>query len=1623
MLCSMAEAAEPLRVFIRAGEKTHAPGTHDYPRFLKEWKPMLEARGLEVDGALAFPTKKQLESTDVLILHSKESGNIEIGTERKNLDAFLARGGGLVVIHGGAVSRDPDYYKSIIGGSWRFGITKWLEGPMSLYFTDRENPITRSISNFDLEDEIYYDMDLLPEVSVLAAAYTPKAIGSSKDSEAAAQPDMVNVYDIQPQIWTCERTVNGGREPYRAFVHIPGHWYENFSHNGVRTMLLRGIAWAGKREDVDAFCKQEELGEALRYVDGGAPKPAVLSKELEVHPEFEISLVASEPLINNPMNINWDEKGRLWVVESPEYPNGLREANVAAWMDSGSANPGVYRRDPLDRISMLTDSDGDGVMDRKKVFADKLELVTSMVFYRDGVIASSAPDIWYLRDTDGDEVADERTKLYTNLGTRDTHAVINNMRWGRDGWIYAAHGYSSTDNVTSGDGNVPFSAIGSGVVRFKPDGSAFEQFASKGGNTWGLETTLEGEVFFTQPTTGNPLVQVVLPEYILAQGKLPGVSSTHGLLPGAATVPAMRWEQQAYVQIDQVGRYTAGAGTVIYEGGAWPAKWNHSYFTTEPTVNIVGHFNLKPSGVTYTAAKEASRKETEFIRSKNLWFRPIEVRTGPDGALYVVDFCNQAIIHNDTRGPIHGPANAAVRPDRDHYYGRLWRVQHREAKALPTLSLDRSDRNGLEKAASSPNKHTRETAQRLLREDHGLKGKIVGSSAVKLFQRASQFDEPASVIDLVAEASDPWTLSALVAASSDRAPEMIQAALTSKPIEPILEFCEALAPQALWNEDGTNNAAELLSACASTPSESAPIIDKVLAGLADPNLRPPSFTPAIKDKLGVLLESPNASARTLSLIGRWDKDHSMAEVTKGLTEKLISKLMNSGSSDAERTTAARGLIPFHKHHDEILPAFKEVLAGTNALALKRDLIAVLGGVDDPTNGAMIVDGFAALPSELQGVAFDQIVRRPSRSIRMLNLLEKAEIDPAVLNPGNLARLRNHPAKGVARRAKAVLDRLSPASLAKSKLIADLIPEVEKAGDPAKGKLLYGACAICHKLGDVGIEVGPALDGMGAHGPRELLAHIIDPNREVEQSYWAHYITTNQGEVFAGVITSENTASVTLATQAGEKEISKDQIAKRENTKRSLMPEGFEALGAEGLRDLLAYIVGEAAQDYRIIDLSEAYTADSRSGLFQSDEPDGGCLQLPQAGNLTVGGVPFYVQHAEKSPAGNNLIVLKGGPNPSVYSKTHPQSVSIDVGVAAERLHFLGGIGGWAFPAGGGENVPVLKAEVLYEGGTSEVFTLTNGVEFADYLGGVNVPGSAQVEALSSGATQVRWLTLELEGRSEIEKLILSSHDNQVAPVIVSITADLQGKARAPKGKATAKAPDNSIPIPLPATPVNWEKGKTRVLLIGGGTSHDFKRFFGDTDSTTLTEAGFTVHYTEDRAQATELLARADVAIVSVNRAFFDTVKYREAFMKRLALGKGVIMLHPGTWYGYEGWPELNAKVVGGGARGHDKLGPFQVEVVRAKHPIMVGVPASFDIIDELYYVNAEGVTEGTSPITVLARTSPSQKYGNPHPSVWITAHERARLVGIALGHDERCHEHEAYKQILTNAATWISSHR
>ena len=1460
LFASAADA--PLRVFIRSGPKSHGPGQHDYPRFLKEWVPLLNERGAQATGGDTFPSAQQLAATDVLVLHAQEAGNIPDATDRANLDAFLKRGGGLVVIHAAAVSRDPEWYKSIIGGSWRQGTTKWLEAPMHLYFSNRQHPITQGASNWAMDDEIYYDMDLREDINVLAAAYTPKAFDTggrgnkeaqARAAEAVAQRKGVNIYDVQPQMWTYERTIAGAAKPYRAFVSLPGHRYENFDRPNYRAILLRGIAWAGQRSNVDVLCRADELGDTLRYPEGGPTHPAKAAAKIEVHPEFKLSLVAAEPLINKVMNLDWDERGRLWVCETPEYPNGRRTPNTTPWKESGSINPFQTERDPEDRISILTDTNGDGIMDKRHVFADKLELVTSFVFYKNGVIAATAPDIWYLEDTNGDDVADKRTKLYSGLGINDTHAVINNLRWALDGWIYATHGYSRGE-VKSGDGTQTFSAGGSGVVRFKPDGSAFEQYNSRNGNSWGLETTWDGQIFWTQPTSGTVFFHSLLPESALAKAKLPGTTSWKGMITNQRTFPAMEWPEQAYVQIDQVGRFTAAAGCAIYEGGAWPAKWNYSYFTGEPTLNIVHHQFVKPEGVSYNTTRETGREETEFMRSTDLWFRPIETRIGPDGALYVVDFYNQAVIHNDTRGPQHGPANAAVRPDRDHYFARIWRVQHNEAKKLEVPKLDRTNLAALVRTIeTSPNAHVKKTAWRLVQENHGSAGAkalagiqrpAIGSKPEQRYAAARAATTPAqrqAILTEYAQATDDWTRSALAAGAAERPTEFLTEALANPQRPALASFIVAVAPSV-----PPASAARLIQAAAATPG---PLAASLLRGLVELGDKLPALDAATSAAVQKLIAAPDTTAPALLLAAKTDKSGALAATMQDAVRRLLADFANPATPNDRRAQIVLSLLALPQSRADALTKIGAMLTDPAAPdAIKSSLLATVGDLPGPESAEVLITAFVQSKSPL---IFEQILKYPLTARALIAAVKDNRISPSAIGPGNIARLRTHPNTRVTIEAAAAFAAVNPPTAQKDDLIAQLLSEVQKPGDIANGRMLFvAACAVCHKFGDVGIrDVGPPLAGIGSHGPAELLAHIVDPNRQVEPNYWQWNVTTRKGETLVGVISNENAASITLRNQGGDTEVRKDDIATRENTRRSLMPEGFEGLGATGLRDLVAYMASAA----------------------KADAPAAAPAAAPRA---TAAATP--APGKKKAAA----VVPTSGPK---------------------------------------------------EGGR------------------------------------------------------------------------------------------NDRPLP-PETAITWEPGKTRVLLIGGGSSHKFTEFFGVTDSATLKRAGFSVNYTEDRDQAASALAEADVAVISVNRMFFDTPAYKKAVFDFAAKGKGIVMLHPGTWYAFPHWPELNARIVGGGSRGHDKLGAYKVNVVKPNHPIMKGVPASFEVIDELYYMNAEPdkIPAGTAPIEVLAESSPSQRFNQPHPVAWITQHDRARIVGLTLGHDERVHDLPAFQTLLINATTWAA---
>lgn len=1602
LFLSIGQASEPLRVFIRSGPKTHGPGAHDYPSFLKDWTKLLNDRGALATGADRFPSKEELAKTDVLILHAEEAGNIK-GEERTRFERYLKRGGGVVAIHGGTVSRDPDWYKAIIGGSWNHDHTKWLEGHMSLYFTDRENPITRGASNFDLDDEIYYDMDLLPEVKVLAAAYTPKPRdGQGRGSE-------VNIYDIQPQIWSYEV---GSR---RAFACIPGHLYENFSHVSLQTILLRGIAWAGKQEDVDALLIDKESTESeLRYPVGGPTRPEVAASKIELHPEFDISLVAAEPLINKVMNLDWDEKGRMWVVETPEYPNGLRQANTDVWKDMGSVEPGDYNRDPLDRISILSDTDGDGLMDEKHVFADKLELATSFVLHENGVIVSAAPDIWFLEDTDGDLVADKRSKLYTGLGTRDTHAVINNLRWGLDGWIYATHGYSAGKVKALGAPDRPAVGIGSGVVRFKPDGTKIEIFSSKGGNTWGLCMTSDGHCFWTQPTSGTLFFHTVLPEYVLAKGKVAGTTGFNGMITRQKTFPLMSWEQAAYKQIDQVGSYTAAAGCAMYEGGAWPDKWNNSYFTGEPTINLVSHYFVKPDGVTFSPEKEKGREETEFIRSRDLWFRPIETRIGPDGALYVIDFYNQAVIHNDTRGPKHGPANAAVRPDRDHYFGRIWKIQHKEAKRLTLPVMDRSKPESLSAALESPNAHTRMTAVRLVRESGSLFEIETGSEALRIYNEFTDVSSPErqrELIDAFVGAKDPWTKSALVAAASDHALDVILVSMASPKAAELTELVSNLLPVA-FGKNPSMAARKLVVAASRTPASGESVVTIVLSAIGTNEEARPKLSPELETALARLLEKPATSVVVLPLISRWDSSGSMAKLIKAQVQRLSSTLDDDASRIADRIEASRALIAVGSPE----AVDRAALLLTKESEPESLKMAILSALEEAGRSVRLATAYERLSPEIRAPAFDVIVKRPEAALAILQSVDDGKLNPELIGPGNISRLRSHPNQGVSKRANDLLEKLMPGAKEKAAIIAQFLPEVQKPGNIENGRAMFtAACAVCHEFGEIASgNAGPPLTGMGSHGAAELLVHIVDPNREVDPSFWQWNITTKKGETLAGVITAENAANLTLRNQGGDMEVGKKTIASRLNTRRSLMPEGLEGLGAENIRDILAYMTATDASRYRIIDLRDAYTADGRRGLFLRAEQTVDRVVPRKYGNVEASGLPFFLMNPDKSPNGKSLIVLKGGP-PAAFSQQFPQKVEIETNVEASRFYLVSGVAGWGYPATD-KPVTALKVTLTHASGETESVELMNGKHFADYNRIVNVPGSKLLDRMTRGG-QLRLITVDVKKPGPVTRITLESADSRISPVIAAITADQSREAAAVETETVSSGRlSDEPPTSTAATGQRFAEPRKdevmRVLVVGAGAAHHFPRDFIETDSETLSGiANSDVIGTMNLKEALDAMPLADVLVFSGNHDQWGTPEFQKALHAFADAGKGMVMLHAATWS--HPWKGYNDRFVAGRTPGHGK-GEFEVTIINSEHAVTNEVPEKFKIFDENYRFEFR---DGAK-YELLAVNAPD-KSEEPLSSVWVVKDPKVRIVCMTLGHDQRAHANPAYKGLLINAVKWV----
>lgn len=207
----------------------------------------------------------------------------------------------------------------------------------------------------------------------------------------------------------------------------------------------------------------------------------------------------------------------------------------------------------------------------------------------------------------------------------------------------------------------------------------------------------------------------------------------------------------------------------------------------------------------------------------------------------------------------------------------------------------------------------------------------------------------------------------------------------------------------------------------------------------------------------------------------------------------------------------------------------------------------------------------------------------------------------------------------------------------------------------------------------------------------------------------------------------------------------------------------------------------------------------------------------------------------------------------------------------------------------------------------------------------------------------------------------------------------------------------------------------RVLILGGGESHDFDTWFKGTDSKTLEVENFaSVNYISDMDSIMHYLPDADVLYLTNNQPIKDT-RARQAIIDFANAGKGIVLGHAALWYNWADWPEYNQNIVSGGSRGHDKYGEFEVRITNTEHPVTRGVDQKFNLKDELYYYK---IDESGPGIEVLAEASSGES--GPFPSVFVVKHPKTKIVGIALGHDGESHELEAYKTLLKNAVKWVS---
>jgi putative membrane-bound dehydrogenase-like protein len=947
------------------------------------------------------------------------------------------------------------------------------------------------------------------------------------------------------------------------------------------------------------------FGSGLIKADEALPSaqsPETSRKAIQLRPGFEIELVAAEPLVADPVAFDWSADGKLWVAEMGDYPNG------ATWN-----GPGDPLGEPGGRVKLLTDEDGDGKYDRADLFLDKVTFPNGVKAWRDGVLVTAAPEIFYAEDTDGDGIADKREVLYQGFVEGNQQHRMNGLRWGLDNWLYLANGDSG--------GKVKSLKTGKTIdirgrdLRIRPDTGEFE--AISGQTQFGRNRDDWGNWF--GGNNSNPMWHYVLDDRYLSRNPHfapPSVRHPISNQPGAAPVFPTSHTLTRFNDFDKADRFTSACSPIIYRDELLGRAFIGNAFICEPVHNLVHREVVSQTGATFSSQRSADEQSSEFLASSDNWFRPTMVRTGPDGALWVADMYRLVIEH-----PEWIPKNWQEKLDlrAGHDRGRIYRVYPTSVKPRAMPRLDRLDSVGLVESLDNPNGWQRDLAQQMLlrRDDPACVGPLrrMASAAARPGARLHAVgtlaglgkldqdvlatalkDEHAGVRRHAVRLAEPFL-------NDSNAMASLLVLLTSDPDE----FVRLQAAYSLGEWDDPRAARELMklamqnpddrhlraaifsslnersisaaiAAVLSNPEHRELLLDDLLsisAGMDRPELLAQVLPRLLKQpRSGFTIRQFRTAASVLDALQRRGKN--VDEVVKpealnGLIDAAQRIALDQSSEGSVRLTCIRllGLVTLTPKQQATLLS---LLRPQQSSAIQSAAATALAARNRQDAARQLLGEWRSYSPALRTQILDTLLSRTSWTQDLLASLESGAVSAAVFDARRRQQLLQHRDAALRDRAGKIF--ATATSSNREAVVKEYQTALKLDRDAARGKAVFTKrCAACHRLDGVGKPVGPELTALTDKSPQSLLVAILDPNRAVEDKFRGYLALTTQGRQFSGMITNETGNSITLAAADGKEHvILRTDLDEMVSTGKSMMPEGIEKeLPPQDLADVIAFV--------------------------------------------------------------------------------------------------------------------------------------------------------------------------------------------------------------------------------------------------------------------------------------------------------------------------------------------------------------------------------------------------------------------------------------------------------------------